>query len=223
MHTGLTDVVFVNNQNKTIVEDHFDYNLALESVLERTGRTDLLAEVRAVAEMANIITVRQKVQKGLGHAVLTAREVVGAEPFAVMVGDDLMFGMATPGIGQLTEVAKKREAARGGRHGGARREGQPLRHHRRATSTPRVLFRVRDLVEKPKAGPRPRRAWPSSGRYVLTPEIFTHLEKELEKGVGGEIQLTDALQRMALAKGKGLLAVKLHRPALRLRATGPST
>lgn len=103
--SGLSDVVFVNNQNKRIIEDHFDYNLALEQLLERKGQTELLAEVRKVAMMANIIVVRQKEQLGLGHAVLCAREVIKDEPFAVMVGDDLMFNR-DPGINQLLEVWK---------------------------------------------------------------------------------------------------------------------
>ena len=103
--SGLSDVVFVNNQNKRIIEDHFDYNLALEQLLERKGQTELLDEVRKVAEMANIIVVRQKEQLGLGHAVLCAKEVVKDEPFAVMVGDDLMFNR-DPGINQLLEVWK---------------------------------------------------------------------------------------------------------------------
>ncbi|MFW5792409.1 MAG: UTP--glucose-1-phosphate uridylyltransferase, partial [Desulfohalobiaceae bacterium] len=110
MLSGLTDVVFVNNQNKTIIEDHFDYNLALESVLERTGKTQMLEDVRKVAEMVNIISVRQKRQLGLGHAVLCAREVVKDEPFAVMVGDDLMFN-PEPGIKQLMDVAKSESMA----------------------------------------------------------------------------------------------------------------
>ena len=76
MHSGLMDVVFVNNQSKKIIEDHFDYNWALESVLERSGKSEMLAEVRKVAEMVNIISVRQKIQLGLGHAVLCAKEVV---------------------------------------------------------------------------------------------------------------------------------------------------
>jgi len=102
--SGLQDVVFVTNRNKTIIEDHFDYNLALEDLLTRTGKTDMLKMVREVAEMANIISVRQKKQLGLGHAVLCAREVCKNDPFAVMVGDDLMFSME-PGIKQLLTVA----------------------------------------------------------------------------------------------------------------------
>src|SRR6056297_994979 len=91
MESGLKDVVFVNNQNKTIIEDHFDYNLALETVLQRTGKLDMLEQIRHVAEMVNITSVRQKSQLGLGHAVMCARSVVKDSPFAVLVGDDLLF------------------------------------------------------------------------------------------------------------------------------------
>ena len=94
------DVIFVTNRDKSVIEDHFDYNLQLEAVLERAGKLDKLNEVRQVAEMVNIMSVRQKKQLGLGHAVLCARELVRDDPFAIMVGDDLMFG-GVPGIGQL--------------------------------------------------------------------------------------------------------------------------
>lgn len=90
MHSGITDVVFVTNREKSVIEDHFDYNLQLESVLERAGKTELLAKVREVAEMVNVMAVRQKKQLGLGHAVLCAENAVGDEPFVVMVGDDLI-------------------------------------------------------------------------------------------------------------------------------------
>lgn len=103
--SGLSDVVFVNNQTKRIIEDHFDYNLALEQLLERKGQKSLLEEVRKVAEMANIIVVRQKEALGLGHAVLRAKKVVQDEPFAVMVGDDLMFNR-DPGMNQVLDVWK---------------------------------------------------------------------------------------------------------------------
>ena len=96
----IKDVIFVTNRDKNVIEDHFDHNLQLEDLLERSGKLDKLEEVRRVAEMVNILSVRQKRQLGLGHAVLCARELVGGEPFAVMVGDDLMFS-GVPGIGQL--------------------------------------------------------------------------------------------------------------------------
>lgn len=204
MASGLTDVVFINNQNKKIIEDHFDYNLALEDVLKRAGKTEMLNEVRKVAEMVNIISVRQKKQLGLGHAVLCAKEVCKNDPFAVMVGDDLMFGIE-PGIKQLIDAARTENMAVVGvievpankvnRYGIINGE-----------EFAPGMYRVRSLVEKPKIGEAPSRL-AIVGRYVLLPEIFDHLES-LEPGVGGEIQLTDALQ--CLATDNKLLAVKLR-------------
>lgn len=204
MRSGLSDVVFVNNQNKRIIEDHFDYNLTLETVLERAGKTEALQQIREVAEMANIISVRQKVQLGLGHAVLCAKEVVKNDPFAIMVGDDLMFGME-PGIRQLIEVAAAEKLPVIGVM-----EVEPDKVSRYGIIDGEEyapgLFRVRDLVEKPAAADAPSRM-AIVGRYVLTPEIFEHLENQ-EPGHGGEIQLTDALREMA--RNKRLLAVKMR-------------
>lgn len=200
---GCTDVVLVTNRNKVIIEDHFDYNLALEDVLARTGKKDMLAKVRKTAEMANIITVRQKQHLGLGHAVLCAKEVVKGGPFAVMVGDDLMFSME-PGIKQLLTVAMSEHMPVVGvmevppdmvsRYGII--EGEEFAPG---------LYRVRNLVEKPKPNEAPSRL-AIVGRYVLFPDIFYHLEKVVP-GHGGEIQLTDALK--GLAGNNRLLAVKI--------------
>ncbi|MDQ7833768.1 MAG: UTP--glucose-1-phosphate uridylyltransferase GalU [Humidesulfovibrio sp.] len=201
---GIDTVVLVTSQNKTIIEDHFDHNLTLENLLERKGKSQLLQEVRDVSEMVNIIAVRQKVQLGLGHAVLCAKEVCKDEAFAVMVGDDLMFGKE-PGIQQLLDVARTENMAVVGvievpenkvdRYGII--QGEEFRPG---------VFRVRNLVEKPAIGTAPSRL-AIVGRYVLVPEIFKYLEK-LEPGVGGELQLTDALQ--GLANENRLLAVKLR-------------
>ncbi len=155
MLSGLSDVVFVINRDKKIILDHFDYNLSLENVLERTGKPDKLKEVRAVAEMANIISVRQKVQLGLGHALLCAKEVVKNDTFAVMVGDDLIFGIK-PGIKQLVDVALSEKLPVVGvlevpkdkvdRYGiiQAEKFGPDM-------------FRVRSVVEKPAVGEAPSR------------------------------------------------------------------
>ncbi len=201
--SGIKDVVFVTNRDKSVIEDHFDYNLQLEGVLERAGKLEMLKTVRDVAEMVNIMSVRQKRQLGLGHAVLCARELVKEEPFAVMVGDDLMFG-GVPGLKQLIDVAMAEKMPvigvmevpmdRISRYGViAGDEVSP------------GVFRVSDMVEKPK-----REDAPSNlaivGRYVLTPDIFDHLDK-VKPGVGGEIQLTDALQ--SLARTRGMMAVKI--------------
>ena len=199
----IKDVIFVTNRDKNVIEDHFDHNLQLEDVLERAGKLDKLEEVRRVAEMVNILSVRQKRQLGLGHAVMCARELVGDEPFAVMVGDDLMFS-GVPGIGQLIEVAMAEKMPVIGvmevpwenvsRYGII--DGEEV--------APGV-YRVRDMVEKPKREEAPSRM-AIVGRYVLTPDIFNYLEK-VKPGHGGEIQLTDALQ--AMAKERGMMAVRM--------------
>lgn len=199
----IKDVIFVTNRDKNVIEDHFDHNLQLEVVLERSGKLDKLEEVRQVAEMVNILSVRQKRQLGLGHAVMCARELVGDEPFAVMVGDDLMFS-GVPGIGQLIEVAMAEKMPVIGvmevpwekvsRYGII--DGEEV--------APGV-YRVRDMVEKPKREDAPSRM-AIVGRYVLTPDIFDYLEK-VKPGHGGEIQLTDALQ--AMAKERGMMAVRM--------------
>lgn len=199
----IKDVIFVTNRDKNVIEDHFDHNLQLEDLLERSGKLDKLEEVRRVAEMVNILSVRQKRQLGLGHAVLCAREPVGDEPFAVMVGDDLMFS-GVPGIGQLIEVAMAEKMPVIGvmevpwekvsRYGII--DGEEV--------APGV-YRVRDMVEKPKREDAPSRM-AIVGRYVLTPDIFDYLEK-VKPGHGGEIQLTDALQ--AMAKDRGMMAVRM--------------
>ena len=199
----IKDVIFVTNRDKNVIEDHFDHNLQLEDLLERSGKLDKLEEVRRVAEMVNILSVRQKRQLGLGHAVLCARELVGDEPFAVMVGDDLMFS-GVPGIGQLIEVAMAKKMPVIGvmevpwekvsRYGII--VGEEV--------APGV-YRVRDMVEKPKREDAPSRM-AIVGRYVLTPDIFDYLEK-VKPGHGGEIQLTDALQ--AMAKDRGMMAVRM--------------
>jgi len=203
MQAGLTDVVFVNNQNKRSLEDHFDRNLSLELVLKRAGKKGLLEEVLRVSNMVNIISVRQKEQLGLGHAVACAQEVVKKEHFAVLVGDDLIFS-AEPAIAQLVEVAKteqmpvvgvmevpKEKVSNYGIIGGE--EISP------------GLFRVKKLHEKPRPEEAPSRL-AVVGRYVLPPDIFSYLEK-VQPDSQGEYQLTDALH--FLARENRLLAVKV--------------
>ncbi len=203
IQSKIKDVIFVTNRDKNVIEDHFDYNLQLEHVLERAGKLDKLEIVRNVAEMVNIMSVRQKKQLGLGHAVLCAKELVRDKPFAIMVGDDLMFG-GTPGVQQLIDVAMA--------------ENMPVIGVMEVpqdkvdrygiidgTEISPGVYRINDMVEKPPRDEAPSRL-AIVGRYVLTPDIFDYLKK-VEPGHGGEIQLTDALQ--ALAKDKGMLAVKM--------------
>lgn len=203
--SGINDVVFITNRDKNVIEDHFDYNLQLEATLERADKLEMLEVVRKVAEMAHIISIRQKQALGLGHAVWCAKDVcANDDAFAVMVGDDLMFGM-NPGIKQLIDVLKserkpvigvmevpQEEVSRYGIISG--------------TETSPGIYQVDSLVEKPSVAEAPSRL-AIVGRYVLTPDIFDCLEK-VKPGHGGEIQLTDGLQ--LLAEKRGLMAVKLR-------------
>lgn len=202
---GVEDVVFISNRDKKVVEDHFDYNPQLEAVLARAGKKELLRSVREVAEMVNIISVRQKQALGLGHAVLCAKDIVRYDDaFAVMLGDDLMFGM-TPGIQQLLDVARSENKA----VVGVMEVPQEEVKRYGIISGPEIapgVFDVKTLVEKPEVSKAPSRM-AIIGRYVLTPHVFKFLENQ-NPGHGGEIQLTDALQ--GLADTQGLLAVKIR-------------
>jgi len=203
IQSGIEDVVFITNRDKSVIEDHFDYNLQLEGVLERAGKLDKLEQIRQVAEMVNIISIRQKKQLGLGHAVLCAKEVVHNEPFAVMVGDDLMFG-GVPGIRQLMDVAMSENVPVIGVMEVPRDKVDKYGIIDGEEVSPGV-YRINDMVEKPAREKAPSRL-AIVGRYVLTPNIFEYLGKAAP-GHGGEIQLTDAMQR--LAKDKGMMAVRI--------------
>ncbi len=204
MHSGVKDVIFVTNKEKSVIEDHFDYNLQLENVLERGNKLELLKVVREVAEMVNVMAVRQKKQLGLGHAVLCAEHLVANEPFAVMVGDDLIFGK-DPGVEQLAQVAKKYNKSVVGvvevPHNQVHRYGIVA-----GKEIEKNVLELTELVEKPKQEDAPSN-YAIIGRYLLTPRIFDYL-KDAKPGAGGEIQLTDALD--ALCKEEGMLAVKLE-------------
>ena len=203
IQSGIEDVIFVTNRDKSVIEDHFDYNLQLEGILERAGKLDKLEQIRHVAEMVNIISVRQKKQLGLGHAVLCAKEVISNEPFAVMVGDDLMFG-GVPGVRQLVDVAMAENLPVIGVMEVPQDKVDKYGIIDGEQVSPGV-YRISDMVEKPAKGKAPSRL-AIVGRYVLTPDIFAYLQ-QVQPGHGGEIQLTDAMQQ--LAKNKGMMAVKI--------------
>ena len=204
MVSGIKDVIFVTNRDKSVIEDHFDYNLQLENVLERAGKLDLLAQVRFVAEMVNIMAVRQKKQLGLGHAVLCAESLAANEPFAVMVGDDLIFG-DVPGVRQRMKVAEAEDKPVIGVM-----EVPPDKVNKygivAGCDRGDGVYEITDMVEKPAVGEAPSNL-AIIGRYVLTPDIFDHI-RSVPPGHGGEIQLTDAMR--SLARERGMLAIKMQ-------------
>lgn len=203
VNAGIHDVVFVTSKEKTALEDYFDHHYALEDVLERTGKTALLKTVQELAHYVNVISVRQKCQLGFGHAVLTAKPVVGNEPFAVMVGDDILLGEDC-GLKELIAVAEREDKPV---IGVMEVESNMVDKYGIVAGNKRSdgIIEITEMVEKPSAEEAPSNM-AIIGRYVLPPEIFHYLENA-KPGHGGEIQLTDALN--LLAKDRGMLAVPL--------------
>ncbi|MEU9617964.1 MULTISPECIES: UTP--glucose-1-phosphate uridylyltransferase GalU [unclassified Streptomyces] len=192
---GLTDVLVITGRNKRPLEDHFDRNHELESALTRKGDAERLLRVQESSELATMHYVRQGDPKGLGHAVLCAEPHVGDEPFAVLLGDDLI-DPRDPLLARMAEVQE--------RHGGsvvALMEVEPAQVHLYGCaavaleSVENGVVAVTGLVEKPPAHEAPSN-YAIIGRYVLDPAVFDVL-RGTGPGRGGEIQLTDALQRMA--------------------------
>ncbi|MGG4042531.1 UTP--glucose-1-phosphate uridylyltransferase GalU [Bacillus smithii] len=193
IHSGIEDIIIVTGKGKRAIEDHFDHAFELEKNLYDTGKLDLLEKVQQSSNMVDIHYIRQKEPLGLGHAVWCARKFIGDEPFAVLLGDDVVES-ETPCIKQLMNVYEKTGASVIGV------QPVPLEEsHRYGMIDPMAqngrLYEIKNLVEKPK-----REQAPSNlaimGRYILTPEIFSYLEKQ-ERGAGGEIQLTDAIQKLS--------------------------
>ncbi len=193
---GIEQVIIVTSSQKRAIEDHFDISYELEHHLEQKGDIDMLRRVRHIGDLATISYVRQKEQLGLGHAVLVAKELVGHEPFAVILSDDVVTG-DEPCIGQLIDAYERTHASVVAvmevPPEETRRYGMIDVDDAAATGDPR-LFRLRGLVEKPEPGSAPSNL-AVIGRYVLTPKIFDKLE-QTQGGAGGEIQLTDAIQAL---------------------------
>ncbi len=192
---GIEQVIIVTSSQKRAIEDHFDLNFELEHLLEERGEIERLRQIRHISDLAQIAYVRQKEQLGLGHAVLMAKELVGHEPFAVILSDDVVVG-ERPCIGQLLHAYNQthssvvavmevppEETGRYGVIGGTQVEGYGGR-----------LYKVDRVVEKPAPDESPSNL-AIIGRYVLTPKIFEKLE-QTARGAGGEIQLTDAIQAL---------------------------
>jgi len=192
---GIEQVIIVTSSQKRAIEDHFDINYELEHLLEERGEIELLRQIRHISDLAQIAYVRQKEQLGLGHAVLMAKELVGHEPFAVILSDDVVVGQR-PCIGQLIHAYHQthssvvavmevppEQTGRYGVIGGTQVDGLDGR-----------LWKADQVVEKPAPGEAPSNM-AIIGRYVLTPKIFDKLE-QTQRGAGGEIQLTDAIKAL---------------------------
>ncbi len=192
---GCDQIIIVTGRGKSAIEDHFDVSYELEKMLEERGKTDLLKIVRQISDLIHIAYVRQKEALGLGHAVLTARELVGDEPFAVLLADDVI-DAKVPCLKQLMDVFDKTQCSvlatqvveGPGISAYGVLEGKPV------PGSNGKLYEVVGLVEKP----RPEDA-PSNlaviGRYILTPTVFETLA-DLKAGAGGELQLTDGLKQL---------------------------
>ena len=197
VRAGLQDILIVTGRGKVALEDHFDRSLELERALEDAGKSEELAVVREVADMADLYFVRQKEPLGLGHAVTMARAHCGDEPFVVMLGDELI---PEPAGGELDLLPRLIEI-----HGEvgasviAVQEVAPEDVSHYGIIAPKERdenpTRIADMVEKPAPGDAPSNL-ASRGRYVFTPEIFDALDRT-EPGYGGEIQLTDAIRSVA--------------------------
>ncbi len=197
MHSGIQNIIIVTGRGKSSIEDHFDVSFELEQLLESKNKTEMLSMVRSISDMIDVSYVRQKEALGLGHAILRAKELVGNEPFAAVLSDDII-SSEIPCIRQLLdiyefygasvlalmEVPKDQISAYGVVD--AELVADNGRENR--------LYRIRNMVEKPKAEEAPSNL-AIIGRYILTPEIFKCVEA-IEPGRGGEIQLTDALKYM---------------------------
>jgi UTP--glucose-1-phosphate uridylyltransferase len=191
--SGLTEMIFVTARGKDGIEDHFDEAPELEQVLEQRGQRELLERLKAISGLIDIVSVRQKQPLGLGHAVLSARNLVGDEPFAVLLSDDLIDD-PIPCVRQLIDVSE----AKGESVLALRKVPRPDVRRYGIIQGPTVsdrTYEVQSMVEKPDPKDAPSEL-AVVGRYILHPDIFSYLE-QVQPGKGGEIQLTDAIAGLA--------------------------
>jgi len=191
---GIEQLIFVTSSSKRAIEDHFDKNQELEDELERRGKYDFLAMVKhIVPEGVSCIYIRQAEPLGLGHAVLCAKPVVGDEPFAVILADDLIDGFEQACLSQMVKIYKEQNCSVIGIE-----EIKAAETDKYGIIKPEEFYenvwKIKSIVEKPTPDKAPS-TLAVVGRYLLTPAIFSHLEK-IKKGAGDEIQLTDAIARL---------------------------
>lgn len=203
VRSGIESIIIVTGRNKKSIEDHFDKSVELEQSLLEKGKEELLREVQAISELASIHYIRQKEPLGLGHAILCAEQFIGDEPFAVLLGDDIMLS-EDPALLQMMRLYEKEEMAIVGVQKVPR---QDVNKYGIISSTGSLegVHELKGLVEKPSPETAPSE-YAIMGRYILEPSIFPVLAK-LERGVGAEYQLTDALHE--ICRTEGLLALDL--------------
>lgn len=195
--SGIEEVLVITNSNKHSMENHFDVNYELEERLKASGKTAQVKMIRDIANLANIYYIRQKEPKGLGHAILCAKTFIGDEPFAVLLGDDVVINKeGEPALQQLIHAYEKTQSSVVGVQTVPQKDVskygivEPDKQHHAIGR----MVKLSSMVEKPAVEKAPSQM-AVLGRYVLTPEIFDLLETQ-EKGAGGEIQLTDAIMRL---------------------------
>ncbi|AFM02141.1 UDP-glucose pyrophosphorylase [Desulfitobacterium dehalogenans ATCC 51507] len=194
VNSGIEDIIIVTGRNKRAIEDHFDRSIELETFLQKNEKEELLDMVQDIARMVDIYYVRQKEALGLGHAIYCARKFIGNEPFAVLLGDDIIHS-EVPCLGQMMHIYERHGASIVGV------KQVPLEDTSKygivdAVPLDDSLYRAQDLVEKPQPEDAPSTRLAIMGRYILNPEIFGTLEN-IPPGKGGEIQLTDGLKELA--------------------------
>ena len=196
--SGIEEILIITNSNKHAMENHFDKSYELEARLTESGKMEQVKMIQDIADMANIYYIRQKEPKGLGHAVLCAKSFIGNEPFAVLLGDDVVVNDKKPALRQLIDAYIQKEASVVGvqtvEHKDVNKYGivRPSKSH--IVECAGRLVKLSDMIEKPPINEAPSDL-AVLGRYVLTPKVFELLETQ-GKGAGGEIQLTDAIKRL---------------------------
>ncbi|AWV31672.1 UTP--glucose-1-phosphate uridylyltransferase [Paenibacillus odorifer] len=203
VRSGIESIIIVTGRNKKSIEDHFDKSVELEQTLLEKGKEDLLREVQLISELASIHYIRQKEPLGLGHAILCAEQFIGDEPFAVLLGDDIMVS-EDPALLQMMRLYEQEEQT----IVGVQQVPRPEVNKYGIISSNGSLngvHEVKGLVEKPSPETAPSE-YAIMGRYILEPTIFSVLAN-LERGAGGEYQLTDALHEVC--RQEGLLALDL--------------
>lgn len=207
VEAGIQDIIIVTGRNKRSIEDHFDRSIELELELEKSGKQEMLDMVKDISEMANIHYIRQKEPRGLGHAILAAQHFIGDEPFAVLLGDDVVISKQ-PCLGQMLDVFHEYQTSILGvqtvPHEVVNKYGIIA-----GKQVDERVYKVQDMVEKPSVEEAPSNV-AVLGRYIITPEIFPFLETQ-DAGKGGEIQLTDALKRLAKEQAMYAYDFKGHR------------